>query len=279
MSIRIITESSSDIEQSMAKELDITVLPIHLHIGNEDYIDGFTLSKSRFYELLIEEDALPKTSQITPYEYEQATDTDDECIIITIASELSGCYRNACFASEGKNNVHVIDSRSACLGQGLLVKRAVQLRDEGKTCQEIVDILEKEKSHVRIIALMNTLEYLKKGGRISAVAYAAGSLLGIKPVISIEDGQIITVGKARGSRSGNNMLVSQIDKYGGIDFSRPFALGYSGLSSAKLDKYIKDSSALYEGKTDNLPITQIGPTIGTYAGEDAIALAWFDNSK
>ena len=158
MSIRIITESSSDIEQSMAKELDITVLPIHLHIGNEDYIDGFTLSKSRFYELLIEEDALPKTSQITPYEYEQATDTDDECIIITIASELSGCYRNACFASEGKHNVHVIDSRSACLGQGLLVKRAVQLRDEGKTCQEIVDTLEKEKSHVRIIALMNTLE-------------------------------------------------------------------------------------------------------------------------
>ena len=126
---------------------------------------------------------------------------------------------------------------------------------------------------------MNTLEYLKKGGRISAVAYAAGSLFGIKPVISIENGQIITVGKARGSRSGNNMLVSQIDKYGGIDFSRPFALGYSGLSSAKLDKYIKDSSALYEGKTDNLPITQIGPTIGTYAGEDAIALAWFDNSK
>ena len=179
MNIRIITESSSDIEQSMAKELDITVLPIHLHIGNEDYIDGFTLSKSRFYELLIEGDALPKTSQITPYEYEQATDTDDECIIITIASELSGCYRNACFASEGKNNVHVIDSRSACLGQGLLVKRAVQLRDEGKTCQEIVDTLEKEKSHVRIIALMNTLEYLKKGGRISAVAYAAGSLLGV----------------------------------------------------------------------------------------------------
>ena len=131
----------------------------------------------------------------------------------------------------------------------------------------------------RLHNLSNTLEYLKKGGRISAVAYAAGSLLGIKPVISIEDGQIITVGKARGSRSGNNMLVSQIDKYGGIDFSRPFALGYSGLSSAKLDKYIKDSSALYEGKTENLPITQIGPTIGTYAGEDAIALAWFDNQK
>ena len=235
MNIRIITESSSDIEQSMAKELDITVLPIHLHIGNEDYIDGFTLSKSRFYELLIEGDALPKTSQITPYEYEQATDTDDECIIITIASELSGCYRNACFASEGKNNVHVIDSRSACLGQGLLVKRAVQLRDEGKTCQEIVDTLEKEKSHVRIIALMNTLEYLKKGGRISAVAYAAGSLLGIKPVISIEDGQIITVGKARGSRSGNNMLVSQIDKYGGIDFSRPFVISLtSSLKCFKL---------------------------------------------
>lgn len=279
MSFHIITESSSDIDQNEAKQMNITVLPIHLHIGEEDYIDGITLSKNRFYELLIEEDYLPKTSQITPFEYEKAIEDANEegCIIITIANELSGCYRNACFASENITNAYVIDSRSACLGQYILVKRAVQLRDEGKTIEETVQILEKEKENVRIIALMNTLEYLKKGGRISAVAYAAGALLGIKPVISIEEGKINVLGKARGSKSGNNMLINQVKKYGGINFSNPFALGYSGLSQEKLEKYIKDSSKLYEGKTDNLPVIQIGPTIGTYAGEDAVCFAWFAN--
>ncbi len=143
MSIHIITESSSDITQELAQQLNITVLPIQLHIGNEDYLDGINLTKNRFYELLIEEDVLPKTSQITPYAYEQATNENDEYIIITIANELSGCYRNACFISEGKENIHVIDSRTACLGQFILVKRACELRDAGKTFQEMIEILEK----------------------------------------------------------------------------------------------------------------------------------------
>lgn len=281
MSFKIITESSSDISQEMAKDLNIDVLPIHLHIGEKDYIDGITLTKNRFYELLIEEDALPKTSQITPFDYETAirnkTEQDEGCIIITIASELSGCYRNACFASEEKDNVYVIDSRSACLGQYVLVMRAVQLRKQGKSLKETVDILEDDKKHIRIIALMNTLEYLKKGGRISAMAYAAGSLLGIKPVICIEEGKIEVLGKARGSKSGNNMLINQVQKYGGINFAKPIALGYSGFSQEKLDKYIHDSAKLYEGKTNRLPIIQIGPTIGTYAGEDAVCFAWFAN--
>lgn len=275
MSIHIITESSSDITQELAQKLNITVLPIQLHIGNEDFMDGINLTKNRFYELLIEEDVLPKTSQITPYAYEQATNGDEEYIIITIANELSGCYRNACFIAEGKKNIHVIDSRTASLGQYILVKRACELRDAGKSFQEIITILEEEKNKIHIIALMNTLEYLKKGGRISSVAYAAGALLGIKPVISIEDGKIVVLGKARGSKSGNNMLMEQVHKSGGINFDYPIALGYSGISQSKLDKYIKDSSVLYEGKIDHLPIIQIGPTIGTYAGEDAVVFAWF----
>lgn len=283
MSICIITESSSDMDQSKAQQYKVNVLPIQLHIGDKDYSDGITLTKNRFYELLIEEDALPKTSQITPFEYEkaiqQARDNGEDVLIITIANELSGCYRNAVFASsEYGEHVRVVDSRSACLGQYVLVERAVQLRDAGKSLQEIADILEEEKKNVRIIALVNTLEYLKKGGRISTVAYAAGSLFGIKPVIAIEEGKIEVLGKARGSKSGNNMLMQQVEKYGGIDYNKPFALGYSGLSSEKLEKYIKDSSKLYEGKTNTLPIIQIGPTIGTYAGEGAIGFAWFSNT-
>lgn len=284
MSICIITESSSDMDQKRAQEIGVNVLPIQLHIGDEDYSDGVNLTKDRFYELLIEGDALPKTSQITPFEYEkaiqQAREKGDDVLVITIATELSGCYRNALFASEEyKEHVRVIDSRSACLGQYVLVERASQLAKSGKSLHEIADILEEEKKNVRIIALVNTLEYLKKGGRISAVAYAAGSLFGIKPVIAVEEGKIEVLGKARGSKSGNNMLMQQVEKYGGIDFEKPFALGYSGLTSEKLDKYIKDSAKLYEGKTDNLPIIQIGPTIGTYVGEGAVGFAWFSNEQ
>lgn len=284
MSICIITESSSDMDQKRAQKIGVNVLPIQLHIGDEDYSDGVNLTKDRFYELLIEGDALPKTSQITPFEYEkaiqQAREKGDDVLVITIATELSGCYRNALFASEEyKEHVRVIDSRSACLGQYVLVERASQLAKSGKSLHEIADILEEEKKNVRIIALVNTLEYLKKGGRISAVAYAAGSLFGIKPVIAVEEGKIEVLGKARGSKSGNNMLMQQVEKYGGIDFEKPFALGYSGLTSEKLDKYIKDSAKLYEGKTDNLPIIQIGPTIGTYVGEGAVGFAWFSNEQ
>jgi len=118
---------------------------------------------------------------------------------------------------------------------------------------------------------------LKKGGRISSTVAFAGNLLSIKPVIAIENGEVSLVGKARGSKKGNNLLRELVVNSGGINFAKPFALAYSGLSDHLLQKYIEDSKELYQNKTDNLPITTVGCTIGTHVGPGAIALAFFEN--
>ena len=123
--------------------------------------------------------------------------------------------------------------------------------------------------------MVDTLEYLKKGGRISAAAAIAGGLLNIKPVLAIVDGNIKVLGKARGSKQANNLLVSEIQKAGGVDFDKPVMLGYTGLSNALLLKYIEDSKALWEDSKTSLNYTVIGSVIGTHAGPGAVAVAFF----
>ena len=280
MSIRIICDSASDISKEMAQKWDVTVLPIKTIFGEQEYLDGVNMTHQEFFEKLIETDELPTTSQIAPYDYEKAfkevVEAGDTAICITISSKLSGCHQSAHIAGdEYPENVFIVDSDHVCIGEQILVKLAVKLRNEGKSAQEIVEILNKEKKNIRLIALLDTLEYLKKGGRISGAAAFAGTLLSIKPVIGVVDGEVTVVGKARGSKNGNNMLMSLVEKEGGIHFDKPYCLAYSGLSDALLQKYIKDSAKLYEGKVDMLPICTIGSTIGTHVGPGAIAAAFF----
>ena len=126
-----------------------------------------------------------------------------------------------------------------------------------------------------VLALVDTLEYLKKGGRISKTTAFAGGLLSIKPVLAIREGEIAILGTARGSRQGNNLLVTEIEKAGGVDFEKPLLLGYTGLSDALLEKYVLDSGALWDGHGDCIRSTIIGSVIGTHAGPGAIAVAFF----
>jgi len=282
MSIRIICDSASDITKEMAQKWNITVLPTKVLFGEDEYLDGVTMNHQEFFEKLIETDELPTTSQISPYEYEkafkQAVESGDTVICITISSKLSGCHQSAHIAAEEYGNkVFVVDSENVCIGEQLLVEVASRLREEGKSAGEIVEILNEEKKNIRVIALLDTLEYLKKGGRISGATALAGALLSIKPVVAIEKGEIVMLGKARGSKNGQNMLINLVEKEGGINFSKPFRLAYSGLSDALLQKYMKDSERLYEGNADKLTVCTIGSTIGTHTGPGAIAAAFFIN--
>lgn len=280
MSVRIIADSASDVSQDKAKEWGITILPLTVRFGDEEYYDGITMSPNHFYEKLIETDEFPKTSQITPFRYEEefekAVEAGDEVVCLTLSSDLSGCFQSATIAAEEySEHVHVFDSRQVCVGYYIQVARAVQLRDEGKSAAEIAAILAEDLKRVRIIAVFDTLEYLKKGGRISAAAASIGSMLAIKPVISIVNGVVEVMGKARGSKNGNNMLREYIKNSGGIYWEKPVCLAYSGLSDVMLKKYIADSEELYDGHADELAITRVGATIGTYAGAGAIAIAFF----
>lgn len=279
MSVRIICDSASDITQEQAKEWGITVLPLKILWDGEEYLDGVSMKTREFFEKLIETDELPTTSQLSPYDYDKAfqevVDAGDTAVCFTLSSKLSGTYQSANIAKEDfGDNIIVVDTLNAAVGEQIIVKRAIELRDSGKTAREIADIINEEKKDVKVIALIDTLEYLKKGGRISAASAMAGTVLNIKPVVAIADGEISVLGKARGSKNGNNKLMELVQQ-DGIDFNRPFLLTYAGLNDDLLQKYIKDSNSLYEGKTEELGIVPLGSAIGTHVGPGAIAIAYF----
>ncbi len=279
MSVRIITDSACDIPPEEASALGIEVLPITVMFGDREYLDGVTLSNRAFFEKLVESDALPHTCQITPFQYGEAfraaKEAGEEAVCLTLSGRLSGCWNSACLAAEDYENVTVVDSENVSIGMRILVLLAVRLRDEGLSAAQIAAALEAQKKRVRLLALLDTLEYLKKGGRISPAVAFAGGILSIKPVVAVQKGEVALIGKARGSKNGNNLLTQFVERSGGIDFSLPYALGYSGLSDALLQKYIRDSEALYKDHVRELPVCCIGSTIGTYAGPGAVGVAFF----
>ena len=276
--ITIITDSASDISQNNNK--GVTVLPMTITFGEENYEDGVSLTPDNFYMKLIESSALPKTSQVSPYAFGQAYENSlksaDYVIVITLSSKLSGTYQSACIAAgDYDGRVFVIDSENVTVGEQILIDYALSLIDKGIKVNTIVSQLNTIKKRIHLVALLDTLEYLKKGGRISSGAAFLGNVLSIKPVIAIVDGEVSFLGKARGSKQGNNFLIQQVDTYGGIDYSLPVLLGYTGCSTVLMDKYIKDSSSLWEGRIPVPDIIQVGATIGTHIGPGGIAVAFF----
>ena len=278
MSVKIITDSASDVLTPYHPA--VSVLPMTITFGDQQYRDKEELSHQRFYELLIESEQLPSTSQIGPAQFEEAfqaqVDAGHSVVAVILSGKLSGTYQSACIAAEEfPQKVFVVDSENAALGEGILVQRAAQLVDQGLEAPEIAQRLEDEKKDIRLIALLDTLEYLKRGGRISKSVAAIGGLLSIKPVIAVQNGEVCMLGKARGSKNGNNLLVQEIQKTTGIDFERPYCLGYSGFHNDMLQKYIADSRSLWEGHAEHLPIGTIGATIGTHIGPGAVGVAFF----
>ena len=276
--VNIIVDSTADITEDMKERL--TVVPLTLRFGDEEYIEGVTIQKKEFYQKLIESDVLPKTSQASPSDFEDVFEkivaAGESAVVITLSSKLSGTWQSAMIAArEYEDSVYVVDSRNVAIGAAILAKLALRLVDEGMRAREITERLEKEREKICLIAMLDTLEYLKKGGRISAAAAFAGGVLSIKPVVCIRDGEIVILGKARGSKQGNNLLVSEIRKTGGIDFTKPILLGYTGLDDTLLQKYIEDSKALWEEGISSLETTMIGSVIGTHAGPGAVAVAFF----
>lgn len=276
----LLTDSASDIA---AGSIDgVHILPLKIFFGDEEYLDTITLSHEEFYKKLIESNTLPTTSQIPPYEFEKAfadlTKDGRQVVVITLSQKLSGTYQSAAIAAQGfEGKVFLVDSESVAIGQRILVEYARNLIALGMQAAEVAAELERVKTRICVIALLDTLEYLKAGGRISQTAAFAGSLLNIKPVVAIVNGEVALLGKARGSKNGSNLLRELITARGGVDFTFPYRLGYTGLSDQLLKKYIEDSADLWSGSADSLPVSTIGGTIGTHVGPGVIAVAFFAN--
>ena len=293
----------------------LTVLPLSVTFGKTTYLDGVNLNHQRFYELLVEGDDLPMTGQVNPYAFEQAIaqarEAGEEVVVITLSGKLSGTNASAMTAAAAfEDGVYVVDSKSVTVGERILVDYALRLVGEGLGAADIAcaleqaredihvvglldtleflrrgglgaaDIacaLEQAREDIHVVGLLDTLEFLRRGGRIPASAAVLGKLLSIKPVITITDGVVELLGKARGSKNGRNLLTQQVEAAGGIDFSMPIELAYAGLDDALLRKYVEDSRHIWEGhvELDDLPVHTVGATIGTHVGPGAIALAFF----
>lgn len=281
MSIRIITDSTSDIEQNEFQ--NVLVAPITVTIDGISYRDGIDISKDDFYRKLDTCEDLPASSLVSPFQFkelfEAVTAAGDEAIVITLSSALSGTWQSACIAAEEQyGNISIIDSRLVSSALRILVLRCDQLIREGLSREEIVSRLEQEKKRVVIFAAVDTLKYLEKGGRISKSSALLGTMIGIKPILTLQDGLLVALGKARGSKRSNQFLDQKIREVGGVDYILPYAVGYAGTSPEKLMDYLHENQNLMDPAGTSPEIVQIGSAVGTHSGPGAVLVTFFTGS-
>ena len=285
MGTKIITDSTSEIRQAQSKELKVPVVPIKSIFSGKEYREGIDLMPEEFYQKLEQSEDLPTTSQPSPGDFEAVFRTaieegNKDIILICISSKLSGTLQSAIIArgaiqsSEDvpEANIHLIDSENTTIGLNILMQRAIAMRDAGKSAEEIVQTIEAAKKKLRLCAAIETLDYLHKGGRLSTTSKIAGTLLNVKPLISVVDGEIKVMGKCRGMKKACDEVLNMVDEAGGIDFDYPVALGYTG------DKErFKQFEELARTYLDSRPAETlaIGAAIGTHVGPGAVAIAFF----
>ena len=274
--IQIIIDSTIDMAEHLQNR--VKTVPLIVSFDDREYLDGIDLSRDDFYRELESGEVLPKTSQPSPASFEKVFEEihekGQEGIVITVASRLSGTFQSACIAAEDYPEITVIDSKTVAIGSGILAEYAIECIDQGMSRDEIAAELDKKRDEICLVAMLDTLEFLKRGGRISKTTAFAGGVLNIKPVVTVKDGEILILGKARGTKKANNFLVQEIKK-NGIDYSLPILVGYTGTSDRLLKNYIESSRDLWEGQVSELNQSQICSVIGTHAGPGAVAVAFF----
>lgn len=270
MSVRIMADSTSDIGPERAKEWGVTLIPLKVLFGEEEFLDGVDMQLEEFYQRLVTSEKLPTTSQPDPEAFltvfQEAKEAGDDVVVVTISSNLSGTFQSATIAKEmcEYDNIYIVDSMQVTCTMLMMVRRGLKLAEEGKSGREIYEILETEKSHYCIYAAIGDLTYLEKGGRLSKVGAAAGSMLNLKPVITIANtGVVKLAGMARGQHGAYAKMLKLIESDGGLDFSREMCIGYTG----DMDVFVPFNEYL-KGKMDisGFVESRIGTVIGTHGG-------------
>jgi len=279
MKIRLVVDSTTIIRKSLRERF--SVVPLTIVFGDKEYIEGVTIDEEGFYDLLEESKEAPVASQPSPEAYlkvfKEVVKNGETVICITVASGLSGTYQSACIAASEftENEVYVVDSQNIAIATGVLAELAVRLVDSGMEAGEIAERLRKESKRLRLVALLDTLDSLKKSGRIPWAVAVAGGILSIKPLVYVECGKIKMFGKARGSKKANKLIDEAIDKLGGVDFNMPVLFGYTGKDSMPVQRYLSESTSLWKEKLDEIAYYIVGSVVGTHAGPGAFAAGYF----
>lgn len=270
----IITDSASDITEKEAEEMNIRLVWLKTKFSDGDFPMRTEEDFCRFFDKLAEEKDLPVTSQPSPEEYLkfyiEAKEKEEEVLVLTLSSGLSGTINAANVAKQMSEyeNIQIVDSEQAIITQRFLVQKAVELRTEGKNAQEIAAILEDLKKRVTVCGMLDTLTYLKKGGRIPAALAVVGNMLHIKPVIELKDKTLTMLGKARGRAGGMKYLWKEFESYE-IDREEPVYFGYT--SDRELgEKFMLDTVEKYGLK--NYKLYPVGGIIGTHVGPACVAI-------
>lgn len=275
--IRIVTDSAADLTARDLEIPGVTVVPLGITFADGTAaLDDGSMTKDEFFTRLAEDSKLPRTSQPSPASFielfEEAADAGDEVIVITIAQKLSGTYQCANLAAaEADAKVYLIDSETAAQGEAIIVREAIRLREQGLSASRIAAELETFKKRVRIVAIVDSLKHLQKGGRLPAAVAIVGGALGIKPVLALFDGAIHLVDKGRGRPGALVAMYRQLDKLGGVDPAYGYTLLYSDDKqlTAPVHHYLHQNLHLTGGR-----VGQIGPTIGTHVGPGVVGVAF-----
>jgi len=277
-SIALVTDSAADLPRELIEEYQISVVPLNIHFGEETYQDGVNISGEEFYLKLKNSSQLPKTSQPAPGEflriYQELLAQKKQIISLHLSSTLSGTVQGAQLAREmlPQADIEVLDSFSGSMGTGLMVLEAARLVREGKNKEEIIAKIVKLKSALRLIGVVDTLEYLYKGGRIGRAKALLGFLLNVKPLLVFRNGELDSLGKARGRDKAWKMLLEWMKEEVGADDILQAAImhGNSLAEAKKVEEMLKRNFNCRE-----IILTCMGSTIGTHLGPGMVALAYY----
>lgn len=277
--VRIITDGTSDMTAQRAAELSIDVIPMRVFFGPESFLDGVDITREEFFTRLASSEELPTTSQLNPDDFlelfRKYVDQGDQIVGIFVSTGLSGTCQSACIAREmvEGGDIHIVDSRTVTFALALLVEEAARMRDRGLSAAEIAGRVEALAQRTKLLAMVDTLTYLKKGGRISAATAAVGSLLGIKPIVGVDgrEGTVEAVGKARSMASGLEWIAHRIRN---APADPAYLVGYGHSNSP--DRVPMCMEALKSVLPQGQPpvMGSIGAVIGTHVGPGAVGVAY-----
>lgn len=271
--IKVVADSVCDVPKSYKENYNINILPLKIIQGEKEFKDGIDIFPEDMFELM-SQDVLPKTSQITPFDYieyfkELLADTE-ELIVFTVSSKLSGTYNSAKIASMEfpDKKIEVIDSKGITLGYGLLVIEAAKMAKNGKKIEEIVKRIEKMRDSMEYIIMVDDIEYLYKGGRISKTQYMLANFFNIKPIVTMKDGEIVVKEKFRGSRKAIKWMM-EYAKNIGQDLNGK-CIGINHANNKEYQKQLHQG-LLDEFKPSEIVLSEVGCSVATYAGLSAVA--------
>ncbi len=276
MAIRIITDSTSDIPLENQKALGIDIVSLSVIFGDKKYADGVDLKKEQFYEMLSKSSVLPSTSQVNPDGFfdlfKNYTDAKDDVLLIVISSKLSGTYQSAVIAKDmvGADNIYLVDSTTTTFGLALLVYEAIALRNKGVCAKDIYARIMSLRDKIKFYAVVNTLKYLKMGGRLSSSAAIIGEVLSIKPLVSVTGGEVKNIGKERGQKAAFAWILNKIQE---DPPSKEYPICFGHSNAPQMMKEFTDYLCGYVDLTPN-HICEIGGVIGTHAGPGCVGIAY-----